>query len=92
MTGHQSPESASEARALPFSLDFASICLDEKDLIGSYSSDFTLQAEVARLVFSRRLDVRGLISHYYPLEQTPAAIDLASRPAPDSLKILIRIR
>ena len=86
------PESASEARALPFSLDFASICLDEKDLIGSYSSDFTLQAEVARLVFSRRLDVRGLISHYYPLEQTPAAIDLASRPVPDSLKILIRIR
>jgi L-iditol 2-dehydrogenase len=74
-----------------FSLDLASICLDEKDLIGSYSSDFTLQAEVARLVFSRRLDVRGLISHYFPLEQTPAAIVLASRPSPDSLKILIRI-
>jgi L-iditol 2-dehydrogenase len=86
------PESAREARAASFSLDFASICLDEKDLIGSYSSDFTLQAEVARLVFSRRLDVRGLISHYFPLEQTPAAIVLASRPSPDSLKILIRIR
>ena len=85
------PDFAREARMLPFSLDLASICLDEKDLIGSYSSDFTLQAEVARLVFSRRLDVRGLISHYYPLEQTPAAIVLASRPAPDSLKILIRI-
>ncbi len=39
-----------------FSLDLASVCLDEKDLIGSYSSDFTLQAEVARLVFSRRLE------------------------------------
>ena len=41
-----------------FTLDLASICLDEKDLIGSYSSDFTLQREVARLVFSRQLDVR----------------------------------
>jgi L-iditol 2-dehydrogenase len=63
-----------------FSLDLASICLDEKDLIGSYSSDFTLQAEVARLVFSRRLDVRQLITDRFPLEQTPAAIALASRP------------
>jgi L-iditol 2-dehydrogenase len=71
-------------------LDFASICVDEKDLIGSYSSDFTLQAEVARLVFSRRLDVRQLITHYFPLSETAKAIALASRPTPDSLKILVR--
>jgi hypothetical protein len=50
--------------------------VDEKDLLGSYSSDFTLQREVARLVFSRQLDVRQLISHSFPLEQT------ASRPWP----------
>jgi L-iditol 2-dehydrogenase len=74
-----------------FSLDLASICLDEKDLIGSYSSDFTLQAEVARLVFSRRLDVRPLITDRFPLEQTPAAVALASRPTGDSLKILVQI-
>jgi L-iditol 2-dehydrogenase len=72
-------------------LDFSSICLDEKDLIGSYSSDFTLQAEVARLVFSRRLDVRPLVSHYFPLEQTAAAVALAARPTADSLKILVRV-
>jgi L-iditol 2-dehydrogenase len=70
-------------------IDPASICLDEKDLIGSYSSDFTLQREVARLVFSRRLDVRPLISHRFPLEKTAAAIQLASKPAGDSLKILV---
>ena len=70
-------------------LDFSSICLDEKDLIGSYSSDFTLQAEVARLVFSRRLDVRPLITHHFPLEQTAAAVALATQPKPDSLKILV---
>jgi L-iditol 2-dehydrogenase len=63
--------------------------LDEKDLIGSYSSDFTLQHEVARLVFSRRLDVRSLITHRLPLAETAGAIALAAKPTPDSLKILV---
>ena len=71
-------------------VDPATICVDEKDLLGSYSSDFTLQDEVARLVFSRQLDVRNLISHFFPLEQTAAAIALAARPTPDSLKVLVR--
>ena len=79
-------------RPAAFSLDLSSICLDEKDLLGSYSSDFTLQDEVARLVFSRRLDVRPLISHRFPLEQTAAAIALAAQPTPDSLKILVETR
>jgi L-iditol 2-dehydrogenase len=73
-----------------FSLDLSSVCVDEKDLLGSYSSDFTLQREVARLVFSRQLDVRQLISHSFPLEQTAKAIALAAHPTPDSLKILVR--
>jgi L-iditol 2-dehydrogenase len=76
-------------QALNFPLDLATICVDEKDLLGSYSSDFTLQAEVARLVFSRQLDVRQLISHRFPLEQTADAIQLASKPTADSLKILV---
>jgi L-iditol 2-dehydrogenase len=70
-------------------LDLASVCLDEKDLLGSYSADFTLQREVARLVFSRQLDVRRLITHRFPLEQTAAAVALAAHPGPDSLKILV---
>ena len=72
-----------------FSLDPSTICVDEKDLIGSYSSDWTLQAEVARLVFSRRLDVRQLITHTFPLEQTAAAIALAAKPTGASLKIIV---
>jgi L-iditol 2-dehydrogenase len=76
-------------QASAFSLDLASVCLDEKDLLGSYSSDFTLQDEVARLVFSRRLDVRSLITHRFPLEQTAAAVALAVQPTPDSLKIIV---
>jgi L-iditol 2-dehydrogenase len=72
-----------------FNLQLSTICLDEKDLLGSYSSDFTLQKEVARLVFSRRLDVRPLITHRFPLTQTAAAVQLASHPTPDSLKIVV---
>ena len=71
------------------SLDLATVCVDEKDLIGSYSADFLLQKEVARLVFSRRLDVRHLVTHQFPLEQTSAAIALASRPTTDSLKVVV---
>jgi L-iditol 2-dehydrogenase len=67
----------------------ATICLDEKDLIGSYSSDFTLQREVARLVFSRQLDVRPLITHRFPLAKTAVAVALATRPTETSLKIVI---
>jgi L-iditol 2-dehydrogenase len=58
-------------------------------LIGSYSSDFTLQAEVARLVFSRRLDVRPLITDRFPLAGTASAIRLAAHPTPQSLKIMV---
>jgi len=71
------------------SLDPAAVCVDEKDLLGSYSSDVTLQAEVARLVFSRQLDVRPLITHRFPLAQTGAAVELASRPTPNSLKVVV---
>ena len=76
-------------RGAQTNLDLATICIDEKDLIGSYSADFLLQDEVARLVFSRKLDVRRLITNQFPLEQTAAAIALASRPSADSLKVVV---
>jgi L-iditol 2-dehydrogenase len=63
--------------------------VDEKQMLGSYSSDFTLQKEVADLVFSRKVDVRKLITNSFPLEQTAEAIALASRPAADSLKVVV---
>jgi L-iditol 2-dehydrogenase len=76
-------------RGARLDIDPAAVCVDEKDLLGSYSSDFTLQAEVARLVFSRQLDVRPLVSHRFPLAETAAAVRLAARPTPDSLKIIV---
>ena len=70
-------------------VDFSSICADEKDLLGSYSADVTLQSSVARLVFSRKLDVRPLVTHRFPLVETAAAVALAARPRPDSLKVVV---
>ena len=72
-----------------YPLDLASVCLDEKDLIGSYSADFTIQNEVARLIFSRQFDMRKLITHRFPLEKTADAVALASHPTEDSLKIIV---
>jgi L-iditol 2-dehydrogenase len=72
-------------------MDLGRICVDEKALTGSYSSDFRLQGPVAKLVFSRALDVRRWITHRFPLEQTAAAIDLAARPTPESLKVMISV-
>jgi L-iditol 2-dehydrogenase len=70
-------------------VDLAAVCVDEKDLIGSYSADVTLQKEVARLVFDRLLPVQSLITHRFPLAQTKQAVDLAAQPTADSLKVVV---
>jgi L-iditol 2-dehydrogenase len=76
-------------RGAETALDLATVCVDEKDLIGSYSADFLLQRQVARLVFSRQLDLGRLITHQFPLAQTAEAIKLAAHPTPESLKIVV---
>jgi L-iditol 2-dehydrogenase len=85
----ESPHSSHPSHPSLLSLDPSTICADEKDLLGSYSSDFTLQNEVARLIFSRKLDIRPLITHHFPLARTSAAIALAAAPAADSLKVVV---
>jgi L-iditol 2-dehydrogenase len=68
------------------------VCMDEKTLMGSYSSSFELLDEVTSLVFGgyrNGFDLTQLISHRFPLEQAVAAIDVASHPKADSMKIMI---
>lgn len=74
-----------------YPLDLASICVDEKDLMGSYAADFTIQNEVGRLIFSRQFDMRKLITHRFPLEKAAEAIALAARPTEDSLKVVVTL-
>jgi len=70
-------------------VDLAQVCVDEKDLLGSYSADLTLQSKVARLVFSRQLDTRILVTHRIPLPEAVAAVYLGARPTGESLKIVV---
>jgi L-iditol 2-dehydrogenase len=70
-------------------VDLSLVCVQERDLIGSYSADVTLQKAVARLIFSRQMDVRRLISHRFPLADARSAIALAAQPTADSLKICV---
>ncbi len=67
----------------------AAVGVEEKEILGSYSASVDLQEQSARLVFERRLPVRQLISHRFPLDQMEHALSLAARPAGDSLKVVI---
>jgi L-iditol 2-dehydrogenase len=71
------------------SVDLSVVCVDEKQLMGSYSADFLLQKEVADLVFRRKLDARKLVTHAFSLEQTAEAIALAAHPGPGALKAVV---
>jgi L-iditol 2-dehydrogenase len=68
----------------------ASVGIEEKEILGSYSASVELQEECAELVFSRRLPLRELISHRLPLDQFQEALLIAARPTGDSLKVVIR--
>ncbi|WP_263365622.1 zinc-dependent dehydrogenase [Edaphobacter bradus] len=73
--------------------DPAAVCMDEKTLMGSYSSSVAINDEVARLVlegYGNGFDLTPLISHRFPLEDAVAAIDMASHPQADSMKIVIQ--
>jgi L-iditol 2-dehydrogenase len=73
--------------------DPAAVCMEEKTLMGSYSSSITFNEDVNRLVFDgyrRGFDLTNLISHRFSLEDAVAAIDLASHPQADSMKIVIQ--
>jgi L-iditol 2-dehydrogenase len=61
----------------------------EIDLMGSYSSSFRCQALSADIVFNNAIDIDALISDRYHLQDLDQAVDLATKPTPDTYKILI---
>ena len=72
--------------------DPAAVCVDEKTLLGSYSSSFPILDEVTGLVFDgyrNGFDLTQLISHRFPFEEAVAAIEIASNPQPGSMKIMM---
>ena len=73
-------------------VDAGQVCILEKSLVGSYSSDVRLQDEAARLIFSGEIDVTSLITHRYPLNYINDAIHQASNPTENSLKIMVNCK
>jgi L-iditol 2-dehydrogenase len=74
-------------------IDPAAVCVEEKTLLGSYSASVAIQDEGVRIAFegyARGYDLTRLISHRFPLENAVQAIDLASRPSANSMKIMIQ--
>jgi len=67
----------------------AAVGVEEKEILGSYSAAVDRQEASASLVFSRRLPVRELITHRFPLEQMSAALHLAAHPSGNSLKVVV---
>ncbi len=71
-------------------VDVARICVEEKQLIGSYSASVELQDKCARMIFSREINVARLVSHRFALESLAEGIQLASHPSDHSLKVVIQ--
>jgi len=72
--------------------DPGAVCMDEKTLMGSYSSSFKILDEVTDLAFGgyrNGFDLTKLISHRFSLEQAVEAIQIASHPKADSMKIML---
>jgi L-iditol 2-dehydrogenase len=67
----------------------AAVGVEEKEILGSYSASVEDQEESAALVFERRLPVRELVSHRFPLERIAEGLELAARPADNTLKVVI---
>jgi L-iditol 2-dehydrogenase len=75
-------------------IDPAAVCVDEKTLLGSYSSSFPILDEVTGLVFGgyrSGFDLTQLISHRFPIEEAVSAIEIASHPQPGSMKVMIEL-
>jgi L-iditol 2-dehydrogenase len=68
----------------------AAVGVAEKEILGSYSAAVDRQEKAARLIFSRQLPVRELVSHRFSLEDINQALELAAHPKSDSLKVVVQ--
>jgi L-iditol 2-dehydrogenase len=72
------------------SVDASRICMEEKQLIGSYSASVELQKKAADLIFSRKINVARLVSHRFAMQGLSEGVALAARPTEESLKVVIQ--
>jgi L-iditol 2-dehydrogenase len=73
-------------------VDLGALTASEKEILTSYSASIDIQDVAARVVFGREIRVRELVTHRFPLEQAREAFDLAARPGPGVLKVVLAPR
>ncbi len=71
-------------------IDPASVCVDEKSLLGSYSASVDLQDESVDWVFNQAPDLEKLISHRFPLQDAVEALKIAAHPQPGTMKLVVQ--
>jgi L-iditol 2-dehydrogenase len=72
-------------------VDLGTLNPQEKDIVFSYSSSFDIQDLSARLVFERQINVRDLVTHRFPIEESVRAVNVAKKPAPGVLKVVVEM-
>ncbi|HEX6738024.1 MAG TPA: alcohol dehydrogenase catalytic domain-containing protein [Vicinamibacteria bacterium] len=70
-------------------VDLGALTVSEKDVLTSYSASVDVQDLAAELVFTGQVRVAELVTHRFPLTEAPRAVDLAARPAPGVLKVVV---
>jgi L-iditol 2-dehydrogenase len=80
---------AATSRGETAEVDLGLLTTSEKDILTAYSSSADVQQQAADLVFERTVRVRELVSHRLPMERGLEAFDLALRPGPATLKIVL---
>ena len=72
-------------------VDLGALTVSEKDILTSYSASVDVQDLAAELVFSRQVRVAELVTHRFPLAEAPQAVELAARPSPGVLKVVVEM-
>lgn len=71
-------------------IDPASVCVDEKTLLGSYSASVEMQPVSTDWVFNGAANLESLISHRFPLSGAVEGLNVAAHPQPDTMKLVIQ--
>ena len=81
---------AQTSAAERFVLDGKSICAEDRAVFGSYSACADLQREAAATVWDPAFPVEDLVSHRFAIDEFERGMDLARRPVPGALKLVVR--
>jgi L-iditol 2-dehydrogenase len=71
-------------------VDLGALSASEKEILTSYSASVDIQDLAAQLVFGREVRVRELVTHRFPLDEAPRALEVAAWPAPGVLKVVLQ--